>query len=102
MVVYSAWLCVRELTNSTIGPFITLAKLIFLLKEFPALTHNPHISFVITGNRPDPDYFLLYPDFIWFDGVLSRPHTKFQLSRIKMLSDDFKHYSQWNGDGQIP
>jgi alkaline phosphatase len=83
-------------------PVATLGKVFHLLKQFPALIHNRHISFVITGNRPDPDYFSLYPDFIWFDGELSRPYTKFQLSRIKMLSDDFKHYSQWNGDGQMP
>jgi alkaline phosphatase len=80
----------------------TLAKLIVLLEQFPVLIHNRHISIVITGNRPNPDSFSHYPDFIWFDGVLSRPYTPDQLSRIKMLSDDFKHYSQWLVDGQIP
>jgi alkaline phosphatase len=80
----------------------TLKKLISLLEQFPALIHNPHLFLVITGNRPNPDSFSQYPAFIWFDGVLSRPYTKDQLSRIKMLSDDFRYYSGWNGTGQIP
>jgi alkaline phosphatase len=80
----------------------TLRKLISLLKQYPALIHNRHFFLVITGNRPDPASFSNYPDFIWFDGVLSKPYTKDQLSRIKMLSDDFRHYSQWNGEGQMP
>jgi hypothetical protein len=80
----------------------TLEKLITLLGQFPALIHNRHIFLVITGNRPNPESFSHYPDYIWFDGVLSKTYTKDQLSRIKMLSDDFTHYSQWRGDGLIP
>ncbi len=80
----------------------TLANLISLLEQFPALIHNRHIFFVITGNRPHPDTFTHYPDYIWFDGVLSGNYSKQQLSRIKMLSDNFKYYSQWSGDGEIP
>jgi Glycerophosphoryl diester phosphodiesterase family len=80
----------------------TLKKLIFLLQQFPAIIHNRHIYIVITGNRPDPDSFSNYPDFIWFDGVLSRSYTRKQLAKIKMLSDDFKYYSHWRGEGLIP
>jgi alkaline phosphatase len=80
----------------------TLDKLIIVLEQFPALIHNRHIFLVITGNRPSPDSFSHYPDYIWFDGVLSRAYSKDQLSRIKMLSDDFQHYSHWRGDGVIP
>jgi alkaline phosphatase len=80
----------------------TLKKLISLLEQYPVLIHNRHIFFVITGNRPDPDSFLHYPDYIWFDGVLSKSYSKDQLSRIKMLSDNFKYYSQWHGEGQLP
>jgi alkaline phosphatase len=80
----------------------TLAKLISLLGQFPEIIHNRHIFLVITGNRPDPDSFSKYPDFIRFDGVLSESYTQAQLSRIKMLSDNFQFYSQWHGDGKIP
>ena len=80
----------------------TLGKLILLLEQFPSIIHNRHIYLVITGNRPNPDSFSHYPDYIWFDGVLSRSYSKDQLSRIKMLSDNFKYYSQWDGIGQMP
>lgn len=80
----------------------TLEKLIILLAQFPALIHNRHIFLVITGNRPNPDSFSQYPGYIWFDGVLSKTYTKVQLSRIKMMSDNFHFYSQWHGTGEIP
>ena len=80
----------------------TLDTLMHLLEQFPALIHNRHIFLVITGNRPNPDSFSHYPDYIWFDGVLSRAYTKDQLRKIKMMSDDFHHFSQWHGDGPIP
>jgi len=79
----------------------TLGKLIILLEQFPALIHNRHILLVITGNRPGPASFSQYPDYIWFDGVLSRTYTRDQLSRIKMMSDNFQYYSHWTGDGQM-
>jgi alkaline phosphatase len=80
----------------------TLEKLIFLLEQFPAVIHNRHITIVITGNRPNPNSFSKYPDFIWFDGVLSNSYSRDQLLKIKMLSDDFRYYSRWHGKGLIP
>jgi alkaline phosphatase len=80
----------------------TLEHLIALLNQFPAIIHNRHIFLVITGNRPNPDSFAGYPNFIWFDGVLSKSYTRDQLSRLKMLSDNFKDYSHWNGEGHLP
>lgn len=80
----------------------TLQKIIDLLKLYPALTRNRHIFFVITGNMPDARTFGEFPDFILFDGVLSRNYTRGQLSKIRMLSDDFRQYSKWQGEGQIP
>jgi alkaline phosphatase len=80
----------------------TLKKLIFLLEQFPAVIHNRHVSIVITGNRPNPNSFSNYPDFIWFDGVLSKLYTRDQLLKIKMLSDDFQYYSHWRGENKIP
>ncbi len=80
----------------------TLKKLIILLREFPAVIHNRHVSIVVTGNRPNPNSFSIYPDFIWFDGVLSESYTRDQKLKIKMLSDDFRYYSHWRGEGPIP
>ena len=80
----------------------TLSTLIALLEHYPDIIHNPHIFLVITGRRPDPELYSRYPDFIWFDGTLSRPYSNDQLSKIKMLSEDFQDYSQWKGEDTFP
>ncbi|HEX9509004.1 MAG TPA: phosphatidylinositol-specific phospholipase C/glycerophosphodiester phosphodiesterase family protein [Puia sp.] len=80
----------------------TLDTLIGLLKRYPLLIDNPSIKWVITGNRPDPLRWASYPSFIWFDGILYRNYNREALSRIVMMSDDFKYYSHWNGKSEIP
>jgi alkaline phosphatase len=80
----------------------TLDRLIEVLKKYPELTGNPHIKFVITGNRPSPSLWPTYPSWIWFDGVLSDTYDKTAMERVVMLSDDFKVFSKWNGMGEIP
>ena len=77
----------------------TLNKLISVLQKYPALLNNPLVKFVITGNRPDESLFTSYPSFISFDGELFKNYSKDALSRISLLSDDFKTYSHWNGIG---
>ena len=80
----------------------TLNKLIEILKQFPVLINNHSIKWVITGNRPDQSEFVSYPSFILFDGELYKEYTQGALTKIVMLSDDFKNYSRWNGKEIIP
>ncbi|MHA4810316.1 alkaline phosphatase [Flavitalea flava] len=80
----------------------TVDSLVALLKRYPAISGNPSVKWVITGNRPDPSLFPSYPPFIWFDGVLSFDYRPDALARIAMLSDDLKQYTLWNGKGIIP
>jgi len=80
----------------------TLKKLIEILKQFPVLINNRSIKWVITGNRPDQSEFVSYPSFILFDGELYKEYTQEALTKIVMLSDDFKNYSHWDGKGNIP
>lgn len=80
----------------------TLNKLVEVLKGFPTLTDNSRLKFVITGNRPDESLFTSYPSFISFDGELFRNYSESALSRIVLLSDNYKSYVQWNGIGTIP
>src|SRR5665647_2904455 len=70
----------------------TLNKLIKLLNRYPLLSGSQSIQFVISGNRPDASLFTSYPSFIWFDGVLSLDYPAEALTKITMLSDDFKSY----------
>ena len=80
----------------------TLNKLVAVLKKYPSLTGNRSLKFVITGRRPEETLFTTYPSFIWFDGELFKAYSKAALTRIALLSDDFKHYSSWNGKGILP
>ena len=80
----------------------TVDSLVALLKKYPQVSNNPGVRWVITGNRPDTARWTSYPSFIWFDGVLSRYYTQKTLTRIAMMSDDLKSYTQWNGKSNIP
>jgi alkaline phosphatase len=80
----------------------TLNALILLLKRYPSLISCKCLTWVITGNRPDQFKFKSYPDFILFDGVLSKNYSKEALSKIALMSDNFRHYTLWRGHGHLP
>lgn len=79
----------------------TLNELINLLKNYPVIIQCKKIKVTISGNRPSPEKFISYPSYIYFDGVLSKDYSKEALSKIAMLSDNFRFYSSWNGDASI-
>lgn len=83
------------LIDITTDSVATLDKLVNVLQQYPALIASNSVKFVITGNRPEEFLFTSYPSFIWFDGELFKNYSKDALSRIVMLSDDFKRYAQW-------
>jgi alkaline phosphatase len=80
----------------------TLNKLIEVLKKYSQLINNRSITWTITGNRPASSLFTSYPSFIGFDGELDKEYSKQTLTKIVMLSGDFRDYSQWNGNNIIP
>ncbi|HWB27209.1 MAG TPA: phosphatidylinositol-specific phospholipase C/glycerophosphodiester phosphodiesterase family protein [Chitinophagaceae bacterium] len=84
------------------GAVNTLDSLEALLKRYPQVINNSHIHWAISGNRPKDSTWQQCPAFIWFDGVLSKDYNTEALQKIIMMSDDFKSYSQWNGEGEIP
>jgi len=80
----------------------TLAAMIALLDKYPSVEHCPALTFVISGNRPDPSQYVTYPQFIAFDGILHARYTPAELSRISMMSDDLRHYTRWDSRTGIP
>lgn len=80
----------------------TLDALVNLLKQYPSLSDGENVQWVISGNRPADSAFASYPDFIWFDGILSKTYPEAALPRIVMMSDDFETFSKWNGEGELP
>jgi alkaline phosphatase len=80
----------------------TLDQLIKTFALYPTITKASSIIIIISGSRPDAAQFTAYPAFIHFDGELKKNYTADALTKIVMLSDNFKSYSQWNGKGRLP
>jgi alkaline phosphatase len=84
----------------------TLTLLAEKLKKHPELfdpTVNKNaVRIVITGNRPDPAQFKDYPDFISFDGNISRKYDTGQLARIGLYSENLAQFTHWRGSEAIP
>ena len=50
----------------------TLDKLIEILQRYPSIIQCNKIKIAISGNRPSPEKFISYPNYIYFDGVLGK------------------------------
>jgi alkaline phosphatase len=74
----------------------TLDSLIALLKTYPALINNKNITITISGNTPPDSLFILYPQFIHFDGRIFKNYTTDQLSKISLISEDYGKFTMWN------
>jgi len=81
---------------------IVLDSLVALLRRYPLLSNNKTIQWVISGSRPAESTFSTWPAFIWFDGLPGKTYSAESLQKIPMISDDFKTYSLWNGEGALP
>jgi alkaline phosphatase len=80
----------------------TLDALLHELALYPSITGHPHIQIVISGNRPSPASFHLYPSFIFFDGQATIAYADSTAKRVPLISENFRIYSSWNGKGIIP
>ena len=80
-------------------PIRTLQKLVALLDTYSSIINAGKIKIVITGNRPKPNEFASYPNYIYFDGDLDKAYSATELAKIGLFSADFTNYSKWNGKG---
>ncbi len=76
-----------------------LSTLVTTLKKYPEITGNPGVRIVITGERPQPDDFKNYPDYLSFDGDPDKSYTDEQLKRVGMFSANLPELVKWNGKG---
>lgn len=77
--------------------YTTLKALVKVLKKYPKLIGNNKYRFVISGNRPKPEDYNKYPDYIWFDyQSLDEIPTK-DWSKVALVSLGFSKYSKWDG-----
>jgi alkaline phosphatase len=82
-------------------PDATLKVITQQLETFPEINSNKNIRIVISGNRPLPANWAVYPEFIYFDGRPNENYSPQELSRVAMISQDLKEITVWNGKGVL-
>ncbi|GAB3990071.1 hypothetical protein GCM10028807_16440 [Spirosoma daeguense] len=86
------------------NPADVLPKLVELLQQnlpsFNRAANAKAVQVVISGNRPKIPVFFDYP-ILQFDGRPSEVYDEETLQHIALISDNFRLYSQWNGEGEL-
>ncbi len=81
---------VKSQADSTLDAIVKhISKYLAFIKA------NCPIQFVISGNRPLPDKWSSYPNFIQFDGRPSENYTPEEWKRIGMVSQSFGSYTKF-------
>lgn len=79
----------------------TLKKLVTEISKYSNIRAHKNIRFVISGNKPSPEKFTSYPDFITFDYQSLENLSVEQWKKVALLSLNFRQYSIWNGKGGL-
>lgn len=80
----------------------TLEKLVEILEKYPNLTTSKTITFVISGNRPDPNLYVNYPNYLLFDyQSLEMLSNTAHWEKVALISLPFSKFSNWNGKGRL-
>jgi len=72
-----------------------------LQKYLSTPTEKKNITISISGSRPPPSEYHLYPGFIFFDDDLKIKHTPDQWKRVSLVSLPFIRISTWKGEGEM-
>ncbi len=80
----------------------TLEKLITILGAYPDLTGRSKLTFVISGNRPDPGNYMNYPDYIQFDYQSLENISDEAWKKVALISLPFQRFSKWKGAAPLP
>ncbi|EAR01375.1 phosphatidylinositol-specific phospholipase C/glycerophosphodiester phosphodiesterase family protein [Maribacter sp. HTCC2170] len=75
----------------------TLNEIINVLNNYPELLNNDKLSFVISGNRPSPEDYSSYPDFVQFDYQSLDYISDEVVNKVALVSMNFNSISNWNG-----
>lgn len=79
----------------------TLPVLIGKLEKYYDIISSKNLFITVSGSMPDPKEWKKYPLYIWFDGRPAITYTDDQLKRLRLISANFKDYSNWNGKGEL-
>lgn len=86
-------------------PYSTLEKLEEVLSFYEDILTGinglPKVEIVISGNRPKPEEYDDYSDYILFDYQSVTETADLPLHKISLISLNFKKFSNWDGKGGI-
>lgn len=85
--------------------YSSLEVLLKDLEPFAELLYGPEnpkgLKLIISGNRPKPEDYRKYPDWLFFDYQSSQLTSDLPWEKIGMVSLSFPRFSVWNGKGRI-
>src|SRR5690606_640116 len=86
-------------------PYATLGKLEKVLAAYQDLWDGTYadaqVKIVISGNRPKPEDYERYPEFIHFDYQSVTETDNLPLQKIALISLNFRKLSAWNGNDAL-
>jgi alkaline phosphatase len=85
--------------------YSTLAQIIKDASKLGDLLYSPQnptgLKLIISGNRPRPEDYINYPDWVFFDYQSKNLSSSLPWEKIGMVSLSFRQFSVWNGKGRI-
>ncbi len=86
-------------------PYGTLKQLMKSVEPYQDMMysaqHDSGLKLVVSGNRPLPQEYGDYPDYIFFDHQDVEDLETIPLDKVAMISLPFGNYSQWGGKGRL-
>ncbi len=75
----------------------TMPLLVKALRPLSKLIQEKNIKIVVSGNRPAPKDYVLFPNWITFDGRKDELVPAFAKDRIYLVSESFMKFGFWDG-----
>ena len=85
-------------------PYRTLDLLIESIEKYSSILKKntrKGVLVVISGKRPAIKDYINYPDYITFDYQSLEEIQEEFMSKVALISLNFRHYSNWNGEGTM-
>ncbi len=84
------------------SPDTVLPILVAQLQPLKRFFKKGQLKVLISGNRPLPASYAMYPEVLFFDDDLKQPHNKEDWKRVGLVSLQFSLFSAWKGLDTIP
>nr|WP_320023369.1 hypothetical protein [uncultured Draconibacterium sp.] len=80
----------------------TLNEIQNTLLKYPDIFSDDGIKVIISGNRPNPEFYNKYASFIFFDGRKPGDAEGINAGKVAIISQNFSVFTKWRGEGNLP